>query len=77
MDSRTLRFPWRDYQRFCLGALGWTPQAFWQATAWEVAEAYEGYALKHGINRVPKTSLTAEDILEIEEWEARVSGNAR
>ncbi len=68
MGERPLRFPWRDYQRFCLGVLRWSPSDFWRATVWEVAEAYEGYALSKGIKKQTKTSLTEDDVSELRAW---------
>ena len=36
----------RKAARFCLGALGWTPQVFWhQALLQDMIDALEGYAL--------------------------------
>lgn len=45
------RFPWREYRRFCLGVLGWSPADFWKATVWDVADAYEGWAQANGIKK--------------------------
>ena len=36
----------RKAARFCLGALGWRPQVFWQdAVLQDIIDALEGYAL--------------------------------
>lgn len=51
------RFPWREYKRFCLGVLRWSPAEFWQASVWDVAEAYEGYALSKGIKKKNDPSM--------------------
>ena len=59
------RFPWRWLHEFCLGALRWTPEAFWRASVWDAERAYEGYALANGIKKNHESSLTGEDVKEL------------
>ncbi|WP_439816227.1 phage tail assembly chaperone [Zavarzinia sp. CC-PAN008] len=33
---------WADWRRLALGLLGWTPEAFWQATPDDLVAALEG-----------------------------------
>lgn len=49
--GHTGRFPWRQYQETCLGALGWPPSEFWRATVWDVMRACEGKAVASGAKK--------------------------
>jgi hypothetical protein len=45
--------------------LRWSPSDFWGATTWEVADAYEGYAISKGIKK--PSNLHDDDIAELKE----------
>ncbi len=70
------RFPWGAYRQFCLGVLGWSPREFREATIWEVADAYDGYAQKNGIRREPRGGLTGEKVGELKRWMESLHGDA-
>ncbi len=74
--DRPTRFPWAQYQQFCLGGLGWSPTDFWKATTWEVIRAYDGYALVNGITKQANKHL-APSLEEFEELKRNLDGNAR
>lgn len=63
--GRPARFPWREYRRFCLGVLRWSPREFWDSSVWDVIEAYEGFAAYKGVKENRETSLTPEDVREL------------
>lgn len=56
-----MRFPWRDYQQFCLGVLRWSPSDFWASNVWEIHEAWTGYAKSKGIIKSPKTGVFPDE----------------
>jgi len=43
--------------------LHWTPKAFWEASVWDVTDAYEGYAIANGIKK--RINLTNDDITDL------------
>jgi len=63
--DRPVGFPWRDYRRFCLGVLRWSPLDFWQASVWDVMDAYDGWAISKGVKKQEPEKLTPDDVREL------------
>ncbi|WP_425483491.1 phage tail assembly chaperone [Ancylobacter pratisalsi] len=43
--------PWRRWQQFAFGALGWPPAVFWAATLNEFFAAHDGWCEVNGIKK--------------------------
>lgn len=51
-----------------MGALGWMPGTFWEATVFDLTAAIDGWLEKNGAGTVgPKSKLTPADIEELQE----------
>lgn len=57
--------PWRKLKRLCMGALGWPPSEFWNATLHECFEAIEGMAEFHGAKPAAQATPTKAKVDEM------------